>query len=89
MLINNAGAIKLVGVESSEPKRFDLMFQINTRAVMVCSQAALPFLKQCSQWPHPQPVAAAEYGQQMDGLPTRPLHTVTKYGMSMLTIRHE
>ena len=45
-LVNNAGAIKLVGVERLEPKRFDLMFQINTRAVMVCSQAALPYLKQ-------------------------------------------
>jgi citronellol/citronellal dehydrogenase len=45
VLINNAGAIKLVGVEKLEPKRFDLMFQINTRAVMVCSQAALPYLK--------------------------------------------
>ena len=44
-VINNAGAIKLVGVEKLDPKRFDLMFQINTRAVMVCSQAALPYLK--------------------------------------------
>ena len=44
-LVNNAGAIKLVGVEKLEPKRFDLMYQINTRAVMVCSQAALPYLK--------------------------------------------
>ena len=45
-VINNAGAIKLMGVEHLPPKRFDLMFQINTRAVMVCSQAALPYLKQ-------------------------------------------
>ena len=44
-LVNNAGAIKLVGVEQLEPKRFDLLYQINTRAVMVCSQAALPYLK--------------------------------------------
>src|SRR5690606_37119019 len=47
-LVNNAGAIKLTGVEHLEPKRFDLMFQINTRAVMVCSQAALPYLKASS-----------------------------------------
>ena len=83
-LVNNAGAIKLVGVEKLEPKRFDLMFQINTRAVMVCSQAALPYLKKSTgghilnlspplnldtQW-------FAQHGP----------YTVTKYGMSMLTL---
>lgn len=82
-LVNNAGAIKLVGVEHLQPKRFDLMFQINTRAVMVCSQAALPYLKQSkghilnlspplnmdSKW-------FAQHGP----------YTVTKYGMSMLTV---
>ncbi|GLK91651.1 SDR family oxidoreductase [Pseudomonas turukhanskensis] len=82
-LVNNAGAIKLVGVEHLPPKRFDLLFQINTRAVMVCSQAALPYLKQSkghilnlspplnmdSKW-------FAQHGP----------YTVTKYGMSMLTL---
>jgi citronellol/citronellal dehydrogenase len=82
-LVNNAGAIKLVGVEHLPPKRFDLLFQINTRAVMVCSQAALPYLKQSkghilnlspplnmdSKW-------FAQHGP----------YTVTKYGMSMLTV---
>ncbi len=46
ILINNAGAINLNGVENLDPNRFDLMYQVNTRAVMVCSQAALPYLKQ-------------------------------------------
>ncbi|MES2818390.1 MAG: NAD(P)-dependent oxidoreductase [Pseudomonadota bacterium] len=84
VLVNNAGAIKLMGVEHLPPKRFDLMFQINTRAVMVCSQAALPYLKKSvgghilnlspplslnSKW-------FAQHGP----------YTVTKYGMSMLTL---
>ena len=83
-LVNNAGAIKLVGVEHLEPKRFDLMFQINTRAVMVCSQAALPFLKQSAN------------GHILNLSPPLNMHskwfaqhgpyTVTKYGMSMLTL---
>ena len=83
-LVNNAGAIKLVGVEHLEPKRFDLMFQINTRAVMVCSQAALPFLKQSAS------------GHILNLSPPLNMHskwfaqhgpyTVTKYGMSMLTL---
>src|SRR3989338_2552225 len=82
-LINNAGAIKLVGVEKLEPKRFDLMFQINTRAVMVCSQAVLPYLKQSkghilslSPPLNLDPKWFANYGP----------YTTTKYGMSMLTL---
>lgn len=83
-LVNNAGAIRLQGVEHLEPKRFDLMFQINTRAVMVCSQAALPYLKRSAN-PHIlslcpplnlDPKWFAQYGP----------YTTTKYGMSMLTL---
>ena len=91
-LINNAGAIKLVGVEKLEPKRFDLMYQINTRAVMVCSQAALPYLKNSNS-------AAGKKssgGHILNLSPPLNLdtkwfaqhgpYTVTKYGMSMLTL---
>ncbi|WP_457787406.1 SDR family oxidoreductase [Pseudomonas sp. PL-6] len=83
-LVNNAGAIKLVGVERLEPKRFDLMYQINTRAVMVCSQAALPYLKK-SPGGHilnlspPLNLDAKWFAQHGP-------YTVTKYGMSMLTL---
>lgn len=83
-LVNNAGAIKLVGVEKLEPKRFDLMYQINTRAVMVCSQAALPYLKK-SVGGHilnlspPLNLDAKWFAQHGP-------YTVTKYGMSMLTL---
>jgi citronellol/citronellal dehydrogenase len=84
VLINNAGAIKLVGVEKLEPKRFDLMFQINTRAVMVCSQAALPYLKQGSNGhilnlSPPLNMDSKWFAQHGP-------YTVTKYGMSMLTL---
>ncbi|MDX1722975.1 MAG: NAD(P)-dependent oxidoreductase [Pseudomonas sp.] len=83
-LINNAGAIKLVGVEKLEPKRFDLMFQINTRAVMVCSQAALPYLKKSAgghilNLSPPLNMASKWFAQHGP-------YTVTKYGMSMLTL---
>ena len=83
-LINNAGAIKLMGVEKLEPKRFDLMFQINTRAVMVCSQAALPFLKQSAgghilNLSPPLNMDSKWFAQHGP-------YTVTKYGMSMLTL---
>lgn len=83
-LVNNAGAIKLVGVERLEPKRFDLMYQINTRAVMVCSQAALPYLKQSASahiinLSPPLNLAPKWFAQHGP-------YTVTKYGMSMLTL---
>ncbi len=82
-LVNNAGAIKLAGVEKLEAKRYDLMFQINTRAVLVCSQAALPYLKESrghilslSPPLNLDPKWFANYGP----------YTTTKYGMSMLTL---
>ena len=83
-LVNNAGAIKLMGVERLEPKRFDLMHQINTRAVMVCSQAALPYLKQSAgghilNLSPPLNLDAKWFAQHAP-------YTVTKYGMSMLTL---
>lgn len=83
-LINNAGAIKLVGVEKLEPKRFDLMYQINTRAVMVCSQAALPYLKKSAgghilNLSPPLNLDAKWFAQHGP-------YTITKYGMSMLTL---
>lgn len=84
VLINNAGAINLNGVESLDPNRFDLMYQVNTRAVMVCSQAALPYLKQSAN-PHiislspPLNLKESWFGVHAP-------YTISKYGMSMLTI---
>ena len=82
-LINNAGAIKLTGVQHIELKRFDLMHQINTRAVLLCSQAALPYLKKTGghvlNLSPPLNLAPQWFAQYSP-------YTVTKYGMSMLTI---
>ncbi|RJG13518.1 NAD(P)-dependent oxidoreductase [Pseudomonas cavernicola] len=90
-LVNNAGAIKLVGVEHLEPKRFDLMFQINTRAVMVCSQAALPYLKNSSAGGNNSAsghILNLSPPLNMDSkwFAQHGPYTVTKYGMSMLTV---
>ena len=82
-LINNAGAIKLTGVQHIELKRFDLMHQINTRAVLLCSQAALPYLKKSAghilNLSPPLNLATQWFVQYSP-------YTVTKYGMSMLTL---
>lgn len=84
VVINNAGAIKLSGVESLDPNRFDLMYQINTRAVMVCSQAALPYLKK-SENPHILNLSPPLNLDEKWFASYAP-YTITKYGMSMLTI---
>lgn len=84
VVINNAGAIKLAGATSLPMKRFDLMYQINTRAVLACSQAALPWLKKSDNGHilnlsppiNLDPKWFMHYGP----------YTTTKYGMSMLTI---
>lgn len=82
-LVNNAGAIKLTGVAHIELKRFDLMHQINTRAVLLCSQAALPYLKKSGghilNLSPPLNLATQWFAQYSP-------YTVTKYGMSMLTL---
>lgn len=83
-VINNAGAIKLMNSEMLPLKRFDLMYQINTRAVLSLSTAALPWLKK-SECGHilslSPPVNLDPKWFQHYGP-----YTVTKYGMSMLTI---
>ena len=84
ILINNAGAIKLSGVEMLDPNRFDLMYQINTRAVMVCSQAVLPYLKK-SENPHLLNLSPPLNLDEKWFASYAP-YTITKYGMSMLTI---
>lgn len=84
IVINNAGAIKLSGIELLDPNRFDLMYQINTRAVMVCSQAALPYLKK-SENPH---ILSLSPPLNLDEkwFASYAPYTITKYGMSMLTL---
>lgn len=84
ILINNAGAINLNGVESLDPNRFDLMYQVNTRAVMVCSQAALPYLKK-SKNPHILSLSPP-LNLKESWFAVHSPYTISKYGMSMLTI---
>lgn len=45
ILINNASAISLMPTEQTEPKRFDLMYDINVRGTFMMSRACIPHLK--------------------------------------------
>ncbi len=45
ILINNASAISLTPIEQTEPKRFDLLYDINVRGTFFVSKACIPYLK--------------------------------------------
>lgn len=45
ILINNASAISLTPVEKTEPKAFNLMYDINVKGTFFVSKACIPFLK--------------------------------------------
>lgn len=83
-LINNASAIFLENVQNTPLKRFDLIHSINTRGTLVCSQAAIPYLKQSAN-PHiitlSPPINLGKHwlGQHIP-------YTVTKYSMSLLAL---
>ena len=48
ILVNNASAISLTATEQTEPKRFDLMHDINVRGTFFVSRACIPHLKKSS-----------------------------------------
>ena len=48
ILVNNAGAFETASLEAITPEQWDAMFSTNTRAPLLASQAALPFLRASS-----------------------------------------
>lgn len=82
-VINNAGAISLTTVEDTSPKRYDLMQQVNSRAVYCFAHYALPYLKK-SDNPHIlnlSPPVNLDQKWLKDYSP----YTLSKYGMSILS----
>jgi citronellol/citronellal dehydrogenase len=51
VLVNNASAISLTPVETTDMRRFDLMHQVNTRGTFVTSKYAIPHLARAAN-PH-------------------------------------
>lgn len=45
ILVNNASALSLTSLEETDVRRFDLMYQINTRGTLFTTKACLPHLK--------------------------------------------
>lgn len=84
ILVNNASAVALGGVDKIPMKRFDLMHQINLRGTVLAAQTCLPHLKE-SDNPHiltlsPPPSLDPQWYKG-----TLP-YTLAKMGMSFATI---
>ncbi|MGH2552930.1 MAG: SDR family oxidoreductase [Chitinophagaceae bacterium] len=84
MLINNASAISLTPTGQTEPKRFDLMHDINVRGTFFVTKACIPHLKK-SVNPH---ILTLSPPINLDPkwFDKHVAYTLTKYNMSMMTI---
>src|ERR1700741_880985 len=84
IVINNASAISLTPTEQTEPKRFDLMHDINVRGTFFVTKACIPHLKKGTN-PHiltlspPINLAPKWLGGHL-------AYTLAKYNMSMMAL---
>ncbi|MDJ0449292.1 NAD(P)-dependent oxidoreductase [Methylocystis sp. JR02] len=84
ILINNASAIDLRGIDLLDMKRFDLMHQINARGAYLCAKLALPHLRKAEN-PHiltlspPLDLNPKWFAPNL-------AYTMAKYGMSLVTL---
>lgn len=84
IVVNNASAIWLAGVENTPMKRFDLMQQVNTRGTFLTTQACLPYLKdaenpQVLMLSPPPSIDPAWYEPHV-------AYTIAKFGMSLCVL---
>lgn len=84
ILINNASAINLSSTEHIEPKRFDLMQDINVRGTFFMSQACIPHLKKSSNG-HILNISPP-LNMDRKWFPKHLAYTMSKYGMSMIVL---
>lgn len=84
ILVNNASAIWLRGTADTPMKRFDLMFDVNVRGTFLCSQQALPYLRQAAN-PHILTLAPPPK-LNPDWFAPHTAYTIAKYGMSLCAL---
>jgi citronellol/citronellal dehydrogenase len=84
ILVNNASAISLTSTEKTEPKRFDLMYDINVRGTFFVTKACIAYLKKANN-PH---ILTLSPPLNMDPkwFGSHVAYTISKYNMSMMTI---
>jgi citronellol/citronellal dehydrogenase len=84
ILINNASAISLTNTEQTEPKRFDLMYDINVRGTFFVSKACIPFLKKATN-PHIINLSPP-MNMDMKWFSNHLAYTMSKYNMTMIAL---
>ncbi len=82
--VNNASAINLAGTEALEPRRYDLMQDINVRGSFVLTRACVPHLRR-GQNPHILTLSPP-IGLRPEWLGPHIGYTLSKYGMSLLAL---
>jgi citronellol/citronellal dehydrogenase len=82
--VNNATAISLTPTEKTEPKRFDLMFGINTRGTFVTTQACLPYLRKAAN-PHVL-MLSPPLDMNAKWFQHHVAYSIAKYGMSLCVL---
>ena len=84
ILVNNASAIYLAGIEHTPAKKFDLMHQINVRGSYLMAHACLPYLKK-SDHAHILSLSPP-LDMQAKWFESHTAYTMSKYGMSMIVL---
>ncbi len=84
ILINNASAINLSPTEKLEPKRFDLMYDINVRGTFMVSQACIPHLKKSGN-AHILNLSPP-LNMDMKWFESHLAYTISKYDMTMIAL---
>ena len=82
--VNNASAIQLTPTPMTDPKRFDLMFGINTRGTFVVTRACLPHLAKAAN-PHVL-MLSPPLDMQPKWFAGHTAYSIAKYGMSMCVL---
>lgn len=83
-LVNNAGAISLTSVQDTPVKRYDLMLEVNARALFICAQSALPLLRRAGGG-HIISLSPPLNLNPRWLTPHAP-YTLSKYGMTLLAL---
>jgi citronellol/citronellal dehydrogenase len=84
ILINNASAITLTTTEQTEPKRFDLMYDINVRGTFMMSKACIPQLKKGNN-PHILNLSPP-LNMDLKWFTNHLAYTISKYDMTMIAL---
>jgi citronellol/citronellal dehydrogenase len=84
ILVNNASAINLLPTVQVEPKRYDLMQNINVRGTFFMSRACIPYLKQS---PHAHILTLSPpINLTPKWLANHVAYTISKYSMTMIAL---